>query len=77
MVIYKGAAHYRGWYTELGEEEGDADAIFAYSSKGSTPGAVLTKPPGYKRSAPLPFTTPQSYKFLNTPQSPRPLPADP
>ena len=29
MVIYKGAAHYRGWYTELGEEESDADAKFA------------------------------------------------
>ena len=36
MVIYKGAAHYQGWYTKLGEEEGDVDAIFAYSPKGST-----------------------------------------
>ena len=34
MVIYKGAAHYRGWYIELGE--GGADAIFAYSPKGYT-----------------------------------------
>ena len=36
MVIYKGAAHYRGWYTEPGEEESDADAKFAYSPKGYT-----------------------------------------
>ena len=35
MVIYKGAAHYRGLYTELGEE-GGADAIFAYSPKDTT-----------------------------------------
>ena len=36
MVIYKGAAHYRGWYTELEEAEGDGDAKFAYSPKGHT-----------------------------------------
>ena len=36
MVIYKGSAHYRGWYTELEEAEGDADAKFAYSPKGYT-----------------------------------------
>ena len=34
MVIYKGAGHYRGWYTELGEAESDGDAKFAYSPKG-------------------------------------------
>ena len=34
MITHKAAAHYRGWYTELGEE--DADAIFAYSPKGYT-----------------------------------------
>ena len=28
-VIYKEAAHYRSWYTELEEAEGDADAKFA------------------------------------------------
>ena len=36
MVIYKGAGHYRGWYTELEESEGDGDAKFAYSPKGYT-----------------------------------------
>ena len=36
MVIYKGAGHYRAWYTELGEAEGDGDAKFAYSPKGYT-----------------------------------------
>ena len=35
-VIYKGAAHYRSWYTELKEAEGDADARFASSPKGYT-----------------------------------------
>ena len=34
MVIYKGAGHYRSWYTELGEAGGDGDAKFAYSLKG-------------------------------------------
>ena len=34
MIIYKGAAHYRGWYTELEEAEGDVDVKFAYSPKG-------------------------------------------
>ena len=34
MIIYKGAAHYRGWYTELEEAEGDLDANFAYSPIG-------------------------------------------
>ena len=37
------------------------------------PDAVLTKHPGYKQSVPLPHTTPQSYKFLNTPQNRRDL----
>ena len=36
MAIYKVAGHYRGWYTELGEAEGDGDAKFAYSPKGYT-----------------------------------------
>ena len=36
MVIYKGATHYRGWYTELEEAEGDADGEFVYSPKGYT-----------------------------------------
>ena len=36
MVIYKGAGHYRGWYTELGEAEGGGDAKFASSPKGYT-----------------------------------------
>ena len=36
MVIHKGAAHYQGWYTELGVEYGDADSIFAYCPKGYT-----------------------------------------
>ena len=36
MVIYKGATHYRGWYTELEEAEDDANAKFAYSPKGYT-----------------------------------------
>ena len=34
MVIYKGAGHYRGLYTKLGEAEGDGDAKFTYSPKG-------------------------------------------
>ena len=34
MIIYKGAAHYRGWYTELEGAEGGLDARFAYSPKG-------------------------------------------
>ena len=33
------------------------------------PDAVLTKLPGYKRSAPLPSTTPQSFKFLKIPHN--------
>ena len=37
------------------------------------PDAVLTKLPGYKRSAPLPSTTPQSFKFLKTPHNRRDL----
>ena len=37
------------------------------------PDAVLTKLPGYKRSAPLPSTTPRSFKFLKTPHNRRDL----
>ena len=36
MAIYKVASHFRGWYTELGEAEGDGDPKFAYSRKGYT-----------------------------------------
>ena len=36
MAIYKAAGHYRGWYTELGEAEGDGDPKFAYSRRGYT-----------------------------------------
>ena len=36
IAIYKGAAHYRGWCTELEEAEGGADAKFAYSPKSYT-----------------------------------------
>ena len=32
-AICKVAGHYRGWYTELGEAEGDGDAKFAYGPK--------------------------------------------
>ena len=37
MVIYKGAAHYRGWYTELGEEKEDADAYLPTVQKATLP----------------------------------------
>ena len=33
MVVFKGTAHYRGWYTEVTEE---THAYFAYSPKGYT-----------------------------------------
>ena len=36
MAIFKGAAHCRGWHTELRKEGGNADAIFAYIPKGYT-----------------------------------------
>ena len=46
MIIYKGAVHHRGWYTELEEAEGDADVKGAW--RGTViylfnPDAVLTK----------------------------------
>ena len=31
MVVFKGTAHYKGWYTEVTEEK---HAYFAYSPKG-------------------------------------------
>ena len=70
MIIYKGAAHYRGCYPELD------DAMVLQMAKVHNvalvnPYAVLTKLLGpYKRSALLlPSTTPQSYRFLNTPHN--------
>ena len=33
MVVFKGTAHYKGWYTEVTEE---THAYFAYSPKGYT-----------------------------------------
>ena len=33
MVVFKGTAHYKGWYTEVTEE---SHAYFAYSPKGYT-----------------------------------------
>ena len=78
MIIYQGAAHLRGWYTELEDAEGDADVNGAWRGTGNHPfnsDGVLTKLlDQYKRSAPLlPSTTPQSYKFLNTPYNRRDL----
>ena len=50
MIIYKGAAHYRGRYTELEDAEGDADVKGAWRGIGIhpfNPDAVLTKLFGY------------------------------
>ena len=49
MIIYKGAAHYQGWYTKLEDAEGDADVKVAWCGTGIhpfNPDAVLTKPFG-------------------------------
>ena len=46
MIIYMGAAHYRGWYTELEDAEGGADVKGAWRGAGIhpfNPDAVLAK----------------------------------
>ena len=46
MIIYKGAAHYRGWYTELEDADGDANVNGAWCGTGIhpfKPDAVLIK----------------------------------
>ena len=46
MIIYKGAAHSRGWYTELEEAEGDTYVKLAWRGTGIhpfNPDAVHTK----------------------------------
>ena len=78
MIISEGAAHSRGWYTELEDAEGDAGVKGAWRGTGIhpfNPDAVLTKLlDAYKRSAPfLPPTTPQSHKSPNAPHNRRAL----
>ena len=46
MIIYMGDAHYRGWYTEYEDSEGDADVKGAWRGTGIhpfNPDAVLAK----------------------------------
>ena len=77
MIIYKGAAHYRGWYTELEDSEGDADVKRAWCGTDIQPfnsdAAFISFLDSYKRSAPLLPSTPQSYKLLNTSHNRRDL----
>ena len=50
MIIYKGDSHYRGWYTELEDADGDANVNGAWCGTGIhpfNPDAVLTKLFGY------------------------------
>ena len=78
MVIYKGAGHYRGWYTELGEAEGEHGMVLV--SILSTPMRSLPSSPDISEVhhyPPLPLNLSSSSKHHTTAETSATRPSTP